>query len=383
MVLGPLVGWVIVRNRPPWGDEAHFLYAVRLFGEGISLEFLRTYPELSTPLTYMLYAAWGGIVGFETSALRLLSPLIASLTILTWLTFLTDVLRSRMVILVALATVVLNPYFLGLSVFVFTDMLALLGLALTALGVSRRHPWLAAAGLATATCTRQYLAFVAVALVGLAVSGRRNLKPAPWLLAVAAGMLPLAGLVLLWGGHLAPDSWLRGVYMSGGLRFDPHAWSLYVSVPAVYLIPLVGLVLWRRPWRSAHLVAAGAVGLVVLAFPVEASIVQIRQDAFVVGFLHRLIDTFADGAVESALFAAFAVVNVWALGLAFSWFLRAANDHRVIDADLFAWLGIGAFLVVMPFSYMPWEKYALPLLMLQSVVLARSVDRRTSGDAQS
>jgi hypothetical protein len=37
---------------------------------------------------------------------------------------------------------------------------------------------------------------------------------------------------------------------------------------------------------------------------------------------------------------------------------------------LFPWMGCLAFLVVMPFSYMPWEKYAVPLFMLGSLPLA-------------
>ena len=42
--------------------------------------------------------------------------------------------------------------------------------------------------------------------------------------------------------------------------------------------------------------------------------------------------------------------------------------------DRFLWAGVGSFLVVMPFSYMPWEKYALPLLMLSSLIFARNAD---------
>ena len=34
-----------------------------------------------------------------------------------------------------------------------------------------------------------------------------------------------------------------------------------------------------------------------------------------------------------------------------------------------------AFLVVMPVSYMPWDKYALPLFMAAGVILALTLER--------
>jgi len=93
---------------------------------------------MSGPLTFAIYGAWGRLAGFGTAELRLLSPLIASATALVWFAFLRDRLRSCTVVGLALATLVLNPYFIGLSVFVFTDMLALLGPGLGLLGTSRR-----------------------------------------------------------------------------------------------------------------------------------------------------------------------------------------------------------------------------------------------------
>lgn len=40
-------------------------------------------------------------------------------------------------------------------------------------------------------------------------------------------------------------------------------------------------------------------------------------------------------------------------------------------ASIFPWSGILCFLLVMPFSYMPWEKYALPLLLFMVLALCR------------
>jgi lipoprotein signal peptidase len=56
--------------------------------------------------------------------------------------------------------------------------------------------------------------------------------------------------------------------------------------------------------------------------------------------------------------------------------LRDHDEH--VECRVFLWVGVAAFLVVMPFSYMPWEKYALPLLMLQGAALALVIDRTIS-----
>ncbi len=85
LMAGPIVLWMMTKDLPPWGDEEHFLLTVRLFGQGVSTDVLRTYPEMSGPLTFAAFAAWGRVAGFDTASLRLLAPLIASATALLWL----------------------------------------------------------------------------------------------------------------------------------------------------------------------------------------------------------------------------------------------------------------------------------------------------------
>src|SRR5262249_55109975 len=72
----------IALYRPPWGDERHYLETVRTFGRDLSVETLRTYPgELAPPLAFALYAGWGRLAGFEAPRLRLLSLVIAFVTV--------------------------------------------------------------------------------------------------------------------------------------------------------------------------------------------------------------------------------------------------------------------------------------------------------------
>jgi hypothetical protein len=73
-------------------------------------------------------------------------------------------------------------------------------------------------------------------------------------------------------------------------------------------------------------------------------------------------------------FCVFAVVGSAAL---FHCARRAIDDWRARAlpmTDAFLWASVVSFLVMMPLSYMPWEKYALPLFMLSSLILAKELE---------
>ena len=355
--------WWFTRGLPPWGDEAHFLHTIRIFGQGLSVDLLRTYPEMSGPLPFVLFAWWGHFVGSGTSGLRVLSALIALATLMLYDRALEQHgLNGRLKNLLFLLFAA-NPYFVGLSVFVFTDMLALFGMAVVMHATSSGRPWRAALGLAVATLARQYLAFLAAALVLAALFGGRHERGRvrlAWSGAAVAGMLPLAALVWLWGG-LSPANDLRHLYVADGLRFDPGALSLYLALPGIYLAPLVGAVLATVPIRRPHLLIACAAAGFVLLFPIAPSLPQLREGIHTVGFVHR---------ASVALLPAVEVQWPFAIGAFMGWAAISVavlnGRHHVGSISIARWLplaAIVAFLAVMPFSYMPWEKYALPLLM--------------------
>ncbi len=373
LLVGFVALWVFVKGRPPWGDEWHFLETVRLFGQGVSLDLLRTYPEMSAPLTYLTYSAWGHVAGFSTPALRLLSPFIAWGAATVWWFAIRRHVRSAPMALLALGVIVLNPYFVGLSVFVFTDMLSLLGMALVVLGVDSRRPWLSAVGLMVATTARQYLVFLIPALLIADFLVRpRSVRPWRFTMSALVGTLPLIALIALWGGHIAPASAVRDTYLTEGLRFDLHALALYLAMPGAYLILLalpIAIRINASIWGAAALA-----GLFVLVFPVQASLAQTREGAMTVGFLHRALTSYLPAWGTTVFFAVMATLGT--AGLLYCGHRTLSNWRTGARpmTTVFLWAGVGSFLVVMPFSYMPWEKYALPLLMLSSLIFARNAD---------
>jgi hypothetical protein len=66
-----------------------------------------------------------------------------------------------------------------------------------------------------------------------------------------------------------------------------------------------------------------------------------------------------------------ALATLWLRSLmrAYAVARRELDAGRFTFSSAFPWFGCLMFLVVMPFSYMPWEKYALPLVMLGSIVV--------------
>jgi hypothetical protein len=270
----------------------------------------------------------------------------------------------------ALALFVLNPYTVGLSVFVFTDMAALLGLAIAVHGVTAQRPMQTSAGIALATLSRQYLAFLAPALILTALSDRSmgTGDRIRWVVATGIGMAPLALLVWLWNGQLAPANAIREVYLSEGLRFDPHALSLYLAAPGAYLLPLLAIVAYHRTSLKATVGAMFAASW-CFAIPVQPSLAQTREGVSTVGFVHRALTTALPPAAVDIAWYLLSVL--WLAGIFGALTRRELRqDTRQATVVRFLWFSLAAFLVVMPFSYMPWEKYALPMLMIAILILA-------------
>ena len=72
----PLVTFVGL-DRPVWADEVGYFATVRYFGDHFRFATLADYDQVTPPLAYFVYAAWGKVVGFDFSSLRILSLVLA------------------------------------------------------------------------------------------------------------------------------------------------------------------------------------------------------------------------------------------------------------------------------------------------------------------
>jgi hypothetical protein len=352
---------VVALHRPPWGGERHYVETTRTFGRDLSVETLRSYGELTPPLAFVLYARWGRLVGFDLARLRLLSPAIAFLTVMAVYVLARRVLRDDRDAVLAALFFLVHPYTIGLSVFVFTDMLAILCAVSLAIGIAAGHPVLVVLGSAAGLMTRQYFAFLtATAALYCAIRWARRRRAGD--LALLAGLLgsclPLVGMMLLWRG-LGPASATRALYLSNGLSFHPPSLSLYVGQLFTYLCPLPWAERSGRGWACV-----GALSLVYWLAPVCSSPPQVAVGIGTIGLLHRGVRATVGrlGPAAEGLFFWLAFGLGLSVRFAVVRDVLARRDVGWPDARTFLGLAVLCFLAVMPFSYLHWEKYFMPLL---------------------
>lgn len=379
---------VVALHRPPWGDEVHYFATVRAFGREMSPETLRTYNELPPPLAFALYAWWGRLVGFELPRLRLLSLPIAFVTVMAVLALARRVLRDDRDAVLASLFFLLHPYTIGLSVFVFNDMPAIFLAVLLAIGVSGDRSALVIFASAAGLMTRQYFAFLTAAAAAYYttrwIRWRRS-RDVAILAGLGASCLPLVVMFVFWGG-LVPDAPRRLRFLTDGLSFNPASVTLYVTQLCTFLSPL--LLLAPQPWTGrtrGWWAAIGGLSLVYWLAPIRPSPAQVAAGIPTVGLLHRLIRASAGrlGAAAEDVFFWLAFGLGVAVLLSMTRDIAARRDDAWPDTRAFLGFAVLSYLVVMPFSYMHWEKYFMPLLPLATVHLLAIREDRAYGASKA
>jgi DIE2/ALG10 family len=145
-------------------DEARFIHTSELFSKSWipSVETLRNYPELNTPLIFIIWG-WGvKIFGSHLWVGRIFNLCLGFLITLLFLSYKNT---PKTPFLKTLLGVLCFPYFLFCAIYMYTDMMAVFLLLLAVIFYLRKsHLW---AGIlfSLAVFTRQYLIIFAAALV--------------------------------------------------------------------------------------------------------------------------------------------------------------------------------------------------------------------------
>jgi hypothetical protein len=374
-------------QREPWGDERHFLEQARSFGKDLSLDHLRDYEEVTPPLAFILYGLWGKVAGLDTANLRVLSLIIAGavFVLLTWIAVL--YLKDHVQALGVLCMFLINPYTIGLSVFVYTDMVMILFLLLFLLAMLRERALLVSVAVACGLLTRQYFVFAVMAGAGYLLwrwQYSRSEFARMGLVALVIGTLPLASMMALWKGIAPPTG--TAIWITSAPGFHTSYVVLYVALSLVFVLPIVVLrpIVFRQG-MSTHILLL-FLSLLYFVSPVRSSMETVKQTGReTVGLFHRALVSLGGGTATNDL-----VFYVgWLGGLYLLTFLGRDTVRRVrtrrIDLSLLLNLLFLSFFLVMPFSYQVWEKYFLPVVPVLSLRLLKE-NRRTSvgeGSAQN
>jgi len=370
-----LAGDLIRPDWGHWGDEWHFQNTIKRFGADFSLYNLQHYEEMSTPLPFLAYALWGKLVGFELFQLRILSLILAVITYLVFHRILFVSMKDEKKVFWGGVLLVVQPYMIGFSIFVYTDMMAILFILLAVLCHIRRRPIVLGVCLAMAILSRQYMAFLVLGGGVFYLVEHFMAKRPRSLRMLAATVLSVAPYLILtfWWGGLSPDSSLRQRYLEGGFYFHPQVVSLYVALIFIYLFPLV-LFYARKFYCGLTVWLVAVIGSVYyVLFPVGPSRPSVEVGIPTVGLFHRFIRyLIGEGFFEHAVFYVGFVLAVPVLySLATDLYQRL--QQRLFDIKLFLDLAVIAFMLVMPFSYLGWEKYFMPVvpLLIMRILLSR------------
>jgi hypothetical protein len=331
---------------PFWSDEGSFYHTSQQFSHQLipSLEQLKNYRELNTPLPFILYGQLQYLFNGGVFAGRLLNFFLSMAIAL----FIGWPGRNRKYgPILALLGVFLYPYFLWYSTRYFTDIIAaffaLLGLLLYR---QQRH---IPSGIVfvLAIAARQYmLAFpLAVAAHELVVAIRDKKRPSLSFFLPALAAISILGWVLIFGG-LAPTGALQ---TRNAPPVQLSVWQLTPS-SGLYALACVGFfyvlpewVLFRRSfnWRSLFtrkplIIAAGLLTLVII-FP---------PHLIGKGVIWKLAEPEFLAWLRPFYFYALSLIAAW----------------RFVQFNLSFWLVLCHVLIMMK-AY-PWDKYALPILLI-------------------
>ena len=366
--LGGIAVWGI--DRPAWGDESHFYETVKLFGTQFNLSTLKHYEEMSTPFPFMAYALWGRIFSFELPVLRVFSLVVAGATYFSFYRLAANWSGKSYVPILLTLVLAFNPYMIGLSLFVFPDMLTMLFVVLTLKAVFDNNLLLLGVSNGLGLLSKQYFAFITLAVAILYIVRffhRKTASSIQPLIVLVASLVPCLVLFWFWGG-ISPVNEIKSLYLYDRLSYHPSFASLYVVLLFLYPLPVI-LHRWRTFYTSWQVLGiAFLLSGVYWMIPVQAAAPAVAAGVETVGLGHRLLSQMMpDLLVDAFFFACF--------------FLSLPLIYAILQDIFIAWrrgfteastvlhLTVVSFFIVMPFSYLCWEKYFLPVLPALLIVL--------------
>lgn len=355
-----------ILTSPLHGDEHHFVKTISQFKE-LSLERMQDYDEVTTPLVFYIYAAWGNIVGFDLSHLRFLSLIIAFITIIAAHLFFFLNMPDKRYALYSTIVLALNPYIIGFNVYIFTDMVTILGVILLCISILKNNVLLLFFSSFIVIFSRQYGVFIIAScfiFFAFQFYKTRHFNNIKMIIALIVSCIPFLILIYIWKG-LSPLSGRSYWINNKPLTYNINYFFTYICMLFLYSLPIL-LFTWKRLKLNIRLVSIFLlVGLVYFLFPVIPSQVTLEQTKLdTVGLMHKFIRVVFKNNTAENLF--FYTSFVCGLILIYHIILTLIEQIRKLNYDfiLFADLSILMFLVVMPFSYQVWEKYILLILPL-------------------
>ena len=345
-------------NHEVWTDEGHFYKTIIYFTQTPILTSLLHYEEMSTPLPFILYAIWGKIFSVELYSLRIFSLLIAFIFFNISLSFFYSISNNKLTSIILLLILMLNPYIVGISFFVYTDMLATLTLLVSCYAQFKQKYLLSAIFIGLAILSRQYLVYGLISL-GVTIVYKElylNKKIPYQLFYLLIPVIINLALFMYWGGS-TPQNLLKNKYMHQAFEFHFDALIAYIACCGIYSSPIL-LIIFKKIPLKIYVTGLFVGSMLYYYFPIEVSKVTLEAGINVntIGFFHKLT------LYTTTNFQILLWILGITIGLIFSYYLiENTIKNQSAESIYFSTIWI-AFLLIMPLSYLTWEKYIIPIL---------------------
>ena len=362
---------VVFSNLGLHGDEFHFYPTIRQFAEDPSWNTLLYYNELTTPLTFIFYAAFGTIANLDILTLRLFSVIISVATLYSiyklGLVYLSDHFKAFVLVLLFS----LNPYFIGLSIYVYTDMLTLFFMFWVFIFYKNNHAVGYALAAAAAILCRQHslLIILSVLFSHLFIGFYKKDKiQRSFVFASLLSFVPSFLLFYFWNG-LTPNGPMSEKMRAFQLVYEPSAITTYLFSIALYSIPLI-LYYRKDIFMIAEKYWLLGFSLLYFLFPVKPALCAVKDGVFSVGIFHKSLIKFLSPIFVDSVLYVFFTAGVF---LVFYFFKHIKIDFQK-QTNLWSvamGFSILTFVIIMPFSFQIWEKYVLIILPSSFILLLK------------
>jgi len=324
-------------------DELHFWPTTLEFSKSYipSLETLRNYNELNSPLPFYLF----GIIEKTTNAGpqggRLLN-FIASFTMAILIA-----VNKGLKPLISCFVLLLFPYFLGTSTYLYTDIICAFFVMTGYLAYKQNRPMISTALFICAIASRQYAVAFPVGILAYTVIARG--KNIPMIIAMIVAAISILPWMLLWGGFSPPVATAaQNLATSSLLRIFPDHSLYFMSCVGLYFVLPEYLInhrfqlprIMNKKMILAVVIITGAL------FSIFPPLRNVNYDIPTMGYLDKISRIFLP---DFFRMIAFFILAVFAA-------LRFANHSPE------AWL-FWANTAIMLKAHIGWDKYILPLLV--------------------
>ncbi len=359
-----LIGIVSLR-LPFRGDERHIVETIKLFADNFNFNIIKNYPEVTPPFFFMFYALWAKIFGASTESLRILTLIISFITWqLVYYLFHLFVKKEFHALLLSLL-VVINPYFFGTSVFVFTDMLTILLVLAAIISFIKNKIILFIIFAALAILCRQYAVII---LAGVILYSTFNYKidkliSKKFIIGSLLSFIPLLVLFVIWK-NISPASGIEKWVIPNSSFYNLDYINTFITFSVIYIFPLAMVFFRKIKFSYLSLSIAFVLAIVLSLFPVKASTATLQfTDYKTVGFVHQaLVELLGyESLWLKIVLGVFLLVGCYINTELLKRFYQDIKTKSFNNQITFILLWI-QFLLLMPISYQVWEKYLTMIL---------------------